>query len=97
MSPEIIKSIDHIIKINQRVASSVGRNYLSYLSQIFDDLIKVYKLYSNCISQSINQKGMDHMIRPMKAVRKDILKLIQTYIEKESDFTYFNANFLPTL
>jgi exportin-1 len=33
----------------------------------------------------------------MKTLRKDILALIQTYIEKEEDFTYFNQNFLPTL
>ena len=36
------------------------------------------------------------MIRPMKAVRRGILKLIQIYIEKEQDFSYFNTNFLPT-
>lgn len=33
----------------------------------------------------------------MKTLRKDILALIQTYIEKEEDFSYFNQNFLPTL
>ena len=33
----------------------------------------------------------------MKTLRKDILALIQTYIEKEEDFTFFNQNFLPTL
>ena len=33
----------------------------------------------------------------MKTVRRDILKLIQTYIEKEINFEYFNKNFLPTL
>ena len=37
------------------------------------------------------------MIRPMKSLRRDILKLIQTYIEKEQNFQYFNQNFLPTL
>lgn len=37
------------------------------------------------------------MVRPMKTVRRDILKLIQTYIEREVEFDYFNANFLPTL
>ena len=37
------------------------------------------------------------MVRPMKTVRRDILKLIQTYIEQETDFEYFNSNFLPTL
>lgn len=37
------------------------------------------------------------MLRPMKVLRRDILKLLQTYIERERDFTYFNQNFLPTL
>jgi len=67
------------------------------LAQIFDDLIRVYKLYSECISNSIKTPGVDHMLRPMKTVRKDILKLIQIYIEQENDFTYFNNNFLPIL
>lgn len=28
------------------------------------------------------------MLKPMKAVRRDILKLVQTYILKETDKTY---------
>jgi len=97
MRPDIIKTIDFIIKVNQKVASSVGQQYLAYLSQIFTDLIKIYKLYSECISNTVKQRGNDHMIKPMKAVRRDILKLIQIYIEKENNFDYFNQNFLPAL
>ena len=41
--------------------------------------------------------GQDPMLRPMKILRRDILKLLQTYIEKEINFTYFNENFLSTL
>lgn len=41
--------------------------------------------------------GQDSMIRPMKILRRDILKLLQTYIEREKDFAYFNNTFLPTL
>lgn len=37
------------------------------------------------------------MIKPMKTVRRDILRLIQTYIERSTDFTVFNQAFLPTL
>jgi len=37
------------------------------------------------------------MIKPMKTVRRDILKLIQTYIERADDYTIFNQEFLPTL
>ena len=35
----------------------------------------------------------------MKALRRDILKLIQIYIQKEQDKTYeiFSQNFLPSL
>lgn len=95
MNADVIRQIDHIIKINQRVALSVGKTYLAYLSQIFNDLINMYKLYSECINNAIkNQQsgapGVDHMVRPMKGVRRDILKLIQIYIEKEEDFTFFN-------
>jgi len=98
MSPDCIRSIDHIIKINQRVAQSTGRSYIAYLSQIFSPLIQVYKHYSSWISQAQQSGGAsEHLVRPMKTVRRDILKLIQTYIEKETDFDYFNQNFLPTL
>ena len=50
MVPEVIKSIDFIIKVNTRVAESVGFMYLAYLRRIFTDLLKMYGLYSQCIS-----------------------------------------------
>ena len=46
MRPEIIKNLDFIIKVNTRVAESVGFMYLSYLRRIFNDLLKMYGLYS---------------------------------------------------
>lgn len=82
MIPEVIKGLDFIIKVNTRVAESVGYMYLSYLRRIFGDLLKMYGLYSNCISNSVKFRQNEHMIKPMKQVRRDILKLIQTYIEK---------------
>ncbi len=46
MLPEVLKVLDFIIKINTRVAESVGFMYLSYLRKIFGDLMKMYGLYS---------------------------------------------------
>jgi len=37
------------------------------------------------------------MIKQMKQVRRDILKLIQTYIENCDNFSIFNERFLPSL
>lgn len=95
MDPQVIKQLDHIIKINQRVAQSVGRAYLSYLHTIFNELISVYNIYSQCISENLETN--DSRIKPMKALRRDILRLIQTYIEKEEDFAMFNQHMLPSL
>jgi len=68
----------------------VGPQYLCFLSLIFVELIKVYRWFSENISNSVRLGGMDPMIRPMKTVRRDILKLVQTYMEKEHDFNFFN-------
>lgn len=97
MLPEVLKTIDFIIKVNTRVAESVGFIYLSYLRRIFNDLLKMYGLYSNCISNSVKFRSQEHMIKPMKTVRRDILRLIQTYIDRSNEFTIFNQEFLPTL
>jgi exportin-1 len=74
MNPQIIKELDHIIKINQRVAQSVGKGYIIYLQNIFNDMMTVYNIYSQCISENIHTN--DSRIKPMKALRRDILKLI---------------------
>ena len=95
MVGEVINQIDFIIKVNTRVADSVGFMYLSYLRGIFNDLLKMYGLYSQCISNLVKSRANEHLIKPMKTVRRDILKLIQTYIEKATEFTVFNQEFLP--
>jgi hypothetical protein len=59
MEAETIRFLNHIIKINQKVAFSVGPNYLAYLSEIFNELIQVYKLYSECISNSVRMQYTD--------------------------------------
>lgn len=76
--PATIKQIDFIVKINTRVADSVGAAYFNYLKLIFEDIIKIYNVYSNCISTSVAQPGQYHdkIIKPMKAVRINILRLI---------------------
>lgn len=41
--------------------------------------------------------SLTNIIKPMKAVRRDSLRLIQAYINKETDFTMFGQQLLPTL
>jgi hypothetical protein len=43
---ENIKAIDRFLKVNQRIAESVGQFYVAYLQQVFSLLINVYSFYS---------------------------------------------------
>ena len=53
----------------------------------------MYSYYSKYISQN----PMAQQIKPMRALRRDILRLIQTYIDKEINFSDFHKNFMPSL
>jgi exportin-1 len=97
LQPDVIRNVDFIIKVNTRVAEAVGYMYLAYLQKIFADLLKMYGLYSQCISQSVKMRQQESITKQMKAVRRDILRLIQTYISKSSDMTIFCQQFLAPL
>ena len=54
----------------------MGKGYIAYLKNIFNDMIEVYKLYSQCISNMTSQPSQEIIKKSMKAVRRDILRLI---------------------
>ena len=97
LRPDVIKKIDFNLKINQRVAESVGPAYIFQLRNIFRDLLELYSHYSQCVSTSVQQHQFTDMLKPMRLVRRDILRLISAYIDKETNFSIFNEQFLPTL
>ena len=67
------------------------------MRNIFKDLLLVYGLYSKGISDIVKSRSNESMLKPMKALRRDILKLIQCYIEVATDYQIFIEEFLPTL
>lgn len=69
--------------------------YIYYLQNIFDDLLKIYRVYSDCIANA--QQSHVQTSKQMKMVRRDILKLVGTYVEHTNDFTHFRQFFLPQL
>ena len=94
--PDIVRQLDFIMKINQKVCQSVGPGYVCYLKKIFNDMLHLYRLYSQCISDGVRNKN-DPMLKPMKSLRRDILKLLQTYIQEMDDMTIFVNEFLPQI
>lgn len=98
---ETAKSIANILRANVRVASALGKNYISQLSKIFIDILNVYKAYSESISSAVATGGSmatrTSIIRAMRSVKKETLKLFETFIQKTPDLQFVSQNFLPPL
>jgi len=54
---DTIKELSKILRINIRVVSSAGSVYLHQLSNVFNDVLNVYRLYSEQIIQACATQG----------------------------------------
>eukprot|EP01114_Cavostelium_apophysatum_P018091 TRINITY_DN5522_c0_g1_i1.p1 TRINITY_DN5522_c0_g1~~TRINITY_DN5522_c0_g1_i1.p1 ORF type:complete len:1069 (+),score=345.41 TRINITY_DN5522_c0_g1_i1:320-3526(+) len=99
--PDTIKNIANILKVNVRACLSLGHYYISQLSRIYLDMLNVYKAYSEMISGAVAANGVmaarTSLIRTMRTVKKETLRLIQTFIERSEDPALVANNFIPPL
>ena len=98
---EIIKQLAHILKTNVRACSAIGHPFITQLGRIYMDMLNIYKVLSENISQAITTKGPDIMkepiIRSVRSVKKETLKLISSWVSKAQEPAVVRENFLPPL
>eukprot|EP00566_Odontella_aurita_P002334 CAMPEP_0113600474 /NCGR_PEP_ID=MMETSP0015_2-20120614/42722_1 /TAXON_ID=2838 /ORGANISM="Odontella" /LENGTH=1086 /DNA_ID=CAMNT_0000508725 /DNA_START=303 /DNA_END=3563 /DNA_ORIENTATION=- /assembly_acc=CAM_ASM_000160 len=86
VEPNAIKEIIKILKINNRVCHSVGSLYTNQLQGFFLDMLNVYKVYSERISDAIAKQGpiatQMSLTRTMRSAKKEVLRLLIVFIEK---------------
>ncbi|KAJ7498254.1 CRM1 C terminal-domain-containing protein [Mycena galericulata] len=96
-----IKVLSNVLKTNVYACTSIGSFYLPQLARIFIDMLGLYKTVSATISESIAQDGpvasKTPKIRQLRAVKKDVLKLMETYVKAAEDLDTVNTNFMPLL
>jgi len=100
----VCKTISKILTANLRVSRSLGYPYVSQLSHIYIDMLKIYKLYSELISAAVHQQGpgvtKTALIRSMRSVKKETLHLIESVVEKTErpeDLETLCSQFIPPL
>jgi len=100
-NPDTIKNIANILRTNVRACFSLGHTYISQLGRIYLDMLNVYKAYSEMISGAVATGGAlatkTHAMRSMRSVKRESLKLIETFIEKSEDPQIISQNFIPPL
>jgi len=70
------------------------------LEKIYIDIIDVYLFYSGYITQQFQTNGKfilnNNLVKKCKSIRKDVIKLICTYLESTKDPQY-TKNYIPPL
>ena len=65
------------------------------------DMLGLYSAVSGIISDTVASQGpvatKTVRIRSLRTVKKEILKLVETYVSKASDLELVNLNLIPSL
>ncbi|KAJ3257200.1 Karyopherin transporter [Boothiomyces macroporosus] len=100
-SPENVKILANILKTNVSACTAVGSPFICQIGRIFMDLLGLYKAVGGLISEAIVEGGpiatKTPRVRGLRTIKKEILKLVDTYIQKAEDLNAVNQNMIPAL
>ena len=87
---EAVKQLASILKTNVRACKAIGHPYVVQLGRIYLDMLNVYKVMSENISAAIalNGEGVTKqpLIKGMRVVKKETLKLISSWVLQSNDY-----------
>ncbi|CDZ97086.1 nuclear export receptor crm1 [Phaffia rhodozyma] len=100
-NPDNVKIMSNILKTNVSACGSIGTFFAPQLGRIWSDMLGLYKAVSGIISQSVAEQGLiatkTPKVRGLRTIKKEILKLVETYIKKAEDLEQVNASLIPSL
>ncbi|KAG0497089.1 hypothetical protein HPP92_001780 [Vanilla planifolia] len=99
--PDVIRAVLNILQTNTSVASSLGAFFLPQISLIFLDMLTVYRMYSELISNTIAEGGpfasKTSFVKLLRSVKRETLKLIETFVDKAEDQPQIGKQFVPPM
>uniref|UniRef100_A0AAZ1XV44 Exportin-1 n=1 Tax=Oreochromis aureus TaxID=47969 RepID=A0AAZ1XV44_OREAU len=98
---ETVRQLGSILKTNVRACKAVGHPFVVQLGRIYLDMLNVYKCLSENISSAVQSNGemvtKQPLIRSMRTVKRETLKLISGWVSRSNDPQMVAENFVPPL
>lgn len=98
---DAVKQLGNILKTNVRACKALGHPYITQLGRIYLDMLNVYKVMSENVSSAIIANGENvtkqPLIKSMRTVKKETLKLISGWVNRCTDPQVASENFVPPL
>ncbi|CAN8269826.1 unnamed protein product [Cochlearia groenlandica] len=99
--PNVIRTVLNILQTNTSVATSLRTYFLFQISSIFLDMLNVYRMYSELVSSNISDGGpyasRTSFVKLLRSVKREILKLIETFIDKAENEPHIGKEFVPPM
>ena len=100
-NPQNIEMLINILKTNVYGCSTIGNDFIHQLQVIYMDMLVLYKKMSETIAGYIASTGematSQPIIKSMRIIKKEILKLIGTWVPMSENPEAVKANFTPPL
>lgn len=96
-----IKIIGNIMKTNVSACSSIGPYFGPQIGRIYLDMLQMYRATSQLISEAVARDGelapRMPKVRGLRTIKKEILKLIESYVDKAEDLQAVRLQMVPQL
>uniref|UniRef100_A0A1I7X0G7 CRM1_C domain-containing protein n=1 Tax=Heterorhabditis bacteriophora TaxID=37862 RepID=A0A1I7X0G7_HETBA len=98
---QVTRNLLNILKTNVAACKSIGAPFIIQLSRVYMDLLSLYRILSENVSMAVEQNNQEvlkiPLIKTMKAVKREILIYVSTWVAKSTDSTMVLENIVPPL
>lgn len=98
---DTLKSLSSVLRSNITACGSIGSGFDTQMSKLFMDMLSLYRAVSGLINEAISLQGIiatkTPVVRAMRAVKKDILRLVEKFVEVADQLESLNEHFIPPL
>lgn len=93
-----LKAIINVLKTNTAVCTSTGNPYIFQLGRIYLDMLGLYRACGSLISE-VRAKSVAGTARArlLQAIRDEVIKLVDVFMEKADDLDAINDSLVPPL
>lgn len=99
--PDVIKVVGNIMKTNVAACGSIGSYFYPQIGRIYFDMLTMYRASSQLIDEAVQRDGNIATKMPktrgLRTIKKEILKLINTYVDKADDLEMIHSSIVPKL
>ncbi|VDC00641.1 unnamed protein product [Peniophora sp. CBMAI 1063] len=100
-NPDNLRILANVLKTNVAACTSIGSFFTPQIALIYVDMLGLYRLVSGIISETVQKDGLiatkTPKVRHLRTVKKEILRLVETYIRKAEELETLSRDMVPML